>query len=374
AVAARRVGEGRPAEAGAAAREALRLALYAGAPVALLAYAALGPVLAGGLADPGVRVASADYLRPRLLGLPLVAAIMALRGFLYGAGRPSVDLVATVVSNLANVALSLWLVFGGLGIPALGVSGAALGTVAAEGLHLVTLAVWVGAAPSFAAFRVRGRGMDRSLLGRVARVSSARALQGLSLAGISVWFAILEKTGVVEAAAANVVFAADGLFWFIGMGIGVAAGTLAAQSLGSRDPAGARRFAVAGARVIVASMAVLALAAIAVAGPFLGLFTTDPKVRAAAFGPFIFSTLLLPLDALGAGLARILIGTGSATYVLAAEIGCSIVLLAPLSWALAFPLGGGAWGAWAAWGVYAVAWAAAMGARLRGEAWTRVSL
>ena len=369
AIAGRHVGAGAPTAAGTAAREAVRLALWIGLPLAVVAFVACDLVLARALSGDGVRSDAATYLHLRLLGLPVITAAMALRGFVYAVGRPGVDLWLSSAALALNTVLSVWWVFGGLGVPALDVAGAALGSLVAEAFHAIAMAVWVGWGAVFRAYGVRARGADVVARRRVFRAAAPRAVQGLALAAFPGFLAVMERVGVVEAAAAQVVLNAACVFFFVGFGIGVAGGTLTAQALGREDREGARRIALATARVVVGTCASLSALLAATAVPVIAASTNDPAVRAAALAPLLAYCAFLTLDALGAAFAKLLVAAGVAVYVMLVEIVAGLCVFLPLSYLLGVRWGGGAWGVWAGFGAYILVFAGAMAWRVRGRSW-----
>lgn len=92
---------------------------------------------AGGRADP----IAISYLRIACLAYLPLALSSALTGCLKGVEVVKMTLYAAVISLLSNVCLNALLIFGLFGLPALGVQGAAIATVAARIIELVV--IWV---------------------------------------------------------------------------------------------------------------------------------------------------------------------------------------------------------------------------------------
>ena len=81
--------------------------------------------------EPAVRAMEVDYTQIRLLSLGLAGATVALANYFNGIHRPLVNAISGAGATILNIVLTYCLVLGKWGCPAMGVSGAACGTVVA---------------------------------------------------------------------------------------------------------------------------------------------------------------------------------------------------------------------------------------------------
>ena len=135
--ASQNLGAGKPERGAAYMWNGLWLLLFAYALV-LLPFASVMPeafaAMRGlfGLSVPDrVTVLEVEYGRILVYGMVFAIAARGLSNFFYGVHRPTVVMVSTITGNAINIMLTFALVFGveRIGIPAIGVRGAALATV-----------------------------------------------------------------------------------------------------------------------------------------------------------------------------------------------------------------------------------------------------
>lgn len=93
--------------------------------------------------DPQVVTLAGQYLRITAPALLLVQLIVIYEASLRALGNTTMPLMAGALSVLINVALNYVLIFGHLGFPALGVAGAAWGTLVARLLQLLFILGWI---------------------------------------------------------------------------------------------------------------------------------------------------------------------------------------------------------------------------------------
>lgn len=287
ALVARCVGAGDPAGARRAAAQAF---LIGGAIAAVVGAAAWwwggAFVRRLGLPPESARLAT-EYLSIVAPGLPAMMVIAVGVAILRGAGDMVAGLVSMTVVNLVNAGASYALAAGVWGLPRLGWSGLAWGTLLGYCLGavctLVLLARRAGA-PCPAAADLRP---DRGWLRRILSVGLPAGVDTVGNACCHLWFlSIVNRLGNVDAAAHSVAITIESLAFLPGSAFGVASATLSGQFLGAGDPARARRsvrLAAAGGVALMTAMGgVFLLAAEPLVDWFVGGAGRQPEVATLA--------------------------------------------------------------------------------------------
>ncbi|NNF67668.1 MAG: MATE family efflux transporter, partial [Gammaproteobacteria bacterium] len=153
--------------------------------------------------DPEVIAAGVPYLQVRVAGIIFIGMNFAFRGFWNAIDRSSVYMMTLLIMHSSNILFNYIFIFGNFGAPAMGATGAALGTVVSTALGC---AIYF-----FLAMRqARQQGFLRGLPKRAEikdlfRLSLPSGIQQLFFAsGFVVTYWIIGLVGTRELAAANV--------------------------------------------------------------------------------------------------------------------------------------------------------------------------
>ncbi|PIQ25472.1 MATE family efflux transporter [bacterium (Candidatus Blackallbacteria) CG17_big_fil_post_rev_8_21_14_2_50_48_46] len=333
AMAARRMGESKEGEMAIPLNGGLLLAFALAAPWSLLLFF-LAPLLFPFLnPDPAVAIHGVPYLQARLLGMVAVAMNFSFRGYWNGINYSGVYMRTLIVMHLANIVLSYLLIFGVLGLPALGTAGAGIGT---------TLATFLGTALYFIeALRVaRKNGFLKGLprgetLVTMLRLAVPAGIQQLFFsAGMTSFFWIVGRVGTAELAASNVLVNLLLVAILPGMAFGMACASLVGQALGRSDPEDARLWGWEVSWIACLSVGMLSLPAVFFPDMILGLFIHDPHTLALARFPLQLVALTMALDTLGSVLMQALLGAGDSRRVMLVSVGFQWGLYLPLLFVL----------------------------------------
>ncbi|HHN78823.1 MAG TPA: MATE family efflux transporter, partial [Phycisphaerales bacterium] len=143
------LGAGRPREGAAYAWNAIWISVAGWAVFMLPMIFLSGRVFAAMGHDVTLLGLENDYARIMLFGGLFVTTARALGHYFYGMHRPMIVMVAVLTANIINVMANWVLIYGHFGMPALGVSGAALGTVIGSAVELILpMCIFLG--PRFA--------------------------------------------------------------------------------------------------------------------------------------------------------------------------------------------------------------------------------
>ena len=304
--------------------------------------------------DPRVLALARPYFRIVTWSVLPLLLYAAFRRYLQGMGIVRPVMVALFLANVANVVANWVLIFGKLGAPAMGVSGAAWATVASR---VVMAAFLLGV------IVVRERGRRPGLFETSMRIewSWLRRLLGL---GLPAALQITLEVGVFAAATAlagrlapaalaahQIAINIAALTFMVPFGVASAGAVRVGHAVGRRDASGA---AVAGWTAILIGAGFMSAAAatfILVPRLLIGAFTSDPGVLHVGVSLLFVGAVFQLFDGLQGVSTGVLRGLGDTrTAMLWNLVGHWFVGL-PLGYALCFVFAGGVIGLW--WGLSA---------------------
>lgn len=271
---AQRLGGGWRTEAGRIAVHGLLATLVLTTPLAVIGIF-LGPEAASVLgATEGVKILVAEYCLWVFLAFPATALVHVLTSTMHGAGDTRTPMRIFIVLNLFHVGLAFPLIYGYLGLPSLGVQGAAIAVASSEALGLVLL-WWQGWARGYLA---RGR-WEAAGIRPIVTVGLPVAIDRMIWqAGQAVYSKILLLYGTAAFATYQLGVSIEALSFMPGLALGVAAATVVGQSVGARDFLRARLGMAAANRLGILFMGGMGIIFFLFPEPLLGLFTTDQEV------------------------------------------------------------------------------------------------
>jgi multidrug resistance protein, MATE family len=346
AVIGRAVGEGNREKVARAMGTAIALALVLGSIVGLFGYffteSITGLIVGDDLASSAKEMAHI-YMGTVFLSGPLMMLGSVNIVAFQASGDTKTPMWLTGAAGFLNLGLSWVLVFGGFGLPAMGILGAALGTVAASfwnafgGLLLMYLK----------------KAAIRPAVPRIASLSAIMKVAWPAFGekflfhfGFLVFAGYVGRLGEEAMTAHQALMAIESLGFIAASAFGIAAGALVAQKLGAKRPEEARMSGYISARLGTSVLCCIGLFFFLFAEPLLGLFTANPAIISVGVECMLIAAVAQPLMALTDVYAGALRGAGDTkTPMLVALVGPLLVRLSAC-WLFAYQLELGLVGIW----------------------------
>jgi putative MATE family efflux protein len=290
------------------------------------------------------------YLAIVLATLPLAFVEASAAASLQASGDTKTPLVAALVSNVVNLALSLTLVFGAFGLPRLGVRGAAIGAAAATVVQALVLVVALlrknSRLPVRAVLSLRAL-VDPRALERLGAVSGSAFVEKVGYNGGYLLFVmIIGWLGPAAMAANQALTSIESVCFLSADGLGVAAGALVAQKLGAGRPDEAERAARIASFMAIAMLGFFGLVFALVPDLLVSAFGADQRIHDLGVRALYVAAIAQPFMAFATVMRMSLRGAGATGTVLAVTVAGTFLVRLPVSYAAAFWLDWGLVGVW----------------------------
>lgn len=285
-------------------RRSFQQGAWLAAAVALPGMALLlfpGPLLALARADPEVVLRVRAYLFWLAWALPPGLLFRVYSGLNQGLSRPLMVTVLQLMALALKVPLNAWLIFGGVGVPALGVAGCALATLIVQCSLACVAALMLSRHPLYRPLRLfrdwQGPRWERQreLLRLGLPVGAALFFEVTGFALMAVFIA---RLGTAPLAAHQIAANVASVIYMLPLSIGIATGALAAQALGAGDTRQARRVCRHGLALALGLVALASLALVLARAPLARAYSGDAAVQAVAARLLLFVAAIQLADAL----------------------------------------------------------------------------
>jgi MATE family multidrug resistance protein len=301
----------------------------------------------------GISAELVEPMRPFLRALnwgtlPLLA-YFALRRYLQAVNVVIPIMFALISANIVNLIGDWALIYGHLGLPAMGITGSGWATCVARiymaGVLVVTL-LWVESKRSLP----RWTGEVRVDLRRVAallKLGTPAATQiFLEIGAFSAATALIARLGPVPLSGHEIALNCAALSFMVPLGISSAAAVRVGQQLGRKDAAGARRAGWSAIVLGAGFMTCSGLVFVSIPMWISRLFSPDPVVIRTGARLLLVAAAFQLFDGLQTVATGALRGSGDTKTPMLANFVAYWLIGLPVGYFLCFKLGWGAVGIW----------------------------
>ena len=279
AMVARFVGAGDEALANRVAQQAFALAVGMSLVVAVIGMFLARPILTLLGVDSAVAAEGATYMRINLVGIITMSLSLVAQNIMQASGDAKTPMKIAIGTRIFHIVLCPFMIFGWFIFPRLGVSGAALTDIIAQAAS-GAIGLWV-------VFSGRSRlkptlmnfHFDTNILWRIIKIGIPSSLGGIHMnlgSVIFMWF--IAPFGTLAVAGHTLISRLDSFVIMPALGLGTAAGILAAQNIGASKPERASKTAWIAIGWFTGLMALFSVALFIWAQPVVRIFNTDPEL------------------------------------------------------------------------------------------------
>ena len=334
AIVARRVGERDREGAARAAVQAMLLGLGVAIPIGVVGAVFSRTLLSVMGATPGV-LANSRYATIMLGANGVIMMLFLINAVFRGAGDAAIAMRVLWLANLVNIVLDPCLIFGLGPFPQLGVIGASVATTTGRSIGVLWQLYWLARGRGRVALRRRHLRLDLAVMISMIRLSGSAVFQQL-IANTS-WLALVRILAVFGSAALAGYTIAFRIVIFAllpAWGLANAAATLVGQNLGAGKPDRAETSVWRACLYNMLFLGAVGLVFVAVPGPLVATFTSDPSVFSIAVrGLRIISSGFL-FYAVGMVLTQAFNGAGDTLTPTLINVFCFWILEIPLAYGL----------------------------------------
>ena len=342
AMVARRIGEKDPKGAAEVAMQSILLGVSIAGVIGFIGAWFAADVLRLMGASASIIATGAGYTRVIYGGSAAVMLLFLINGVFRGAGDAVLAMRVLWIANLINIVLNPLLIFGLGPFPKLGVLGSGVGTTVGRSAGVLIGAWLLASGRSRVRVALHHLRFRTGLMIRMIRMSVGGIFQ--YFVGVAGWIAMVRMAAVFGSAAVAGYTVAIRIIIFAilpSWGMANAAATLVGKNLGAKKPDRAEQSVWRAGFYNMIFLGLVAVTFVVLAGPLIGLFTTDASVvpiaiyalRLISYGYIFYAWGMVMLQAFN--------GAGDTYTPTVLNIVFYLLLRLPLAWILAFRLSEG---------------------------------
>lgn len=370
------IGRGEPTRAGAYTWQAFYVSLLAGV-LALLLWPLSGTLFGlMGHSEAATKLEIA-YFNVRLLGYLPMAWGTALIAFYQGINRPAVTMYVVVVANITNIVFNYGLIYGKLGMPQLGIAGAAWGTILSQYVQALLMHLLFVSRSTDREYHTRETWRFNPHrfweLIRIGAPAGGSMMLDVAIWGIFISF-IVGRFGDKALAANNAALSIMHISFVPAIALNQAIAPIVGKWIGSGDipRAKARTFTalkIGGIYMLVAGIFFAIFGA-----PIIAIFNDDPEVILLGWQLLVIAAVFQLSDSTQIVLMGALRGAGDTRWVMMATLIGAYCCFLPLACFLALVYPGGPFWAWVGASIYIIGLSITLMRRFLSERWRHINI
>lgn len=293
------------------------------------------------------------YIKPyfAIIGISTLFALgfNVLKQFTDGICRPMISMTLMMIGNLLNIFGNWVLIYGKLGFPEMGLTGAGISTLVSRALILFVFVVFIFKSKKMNEY---ARAIKEALLSRgemktVFKMGYPVGIQ-MALESSTFTFAAVMSgwLGVIQLAAHQVVITISQLFFLMMQGLSFAVSILVSNAFGRKDLGSVREYARKGYFMTLGISATLSALLYCFRYQAAGIFTDSPEVSAMAVSLFFLLFAYQFGDGLQLCFANVLRGIQDVRPIMYAAFVSYYLIAIPSAYVLGFKTSLGIHGIW----------------------------
>ena len=372
-IAARRKGEGKLDQTAIILNGGLLLALLSAPLLSLLLITSapwLMPLLSS---DPAVVAVAIPYFQVRAAAALFLCFNYCFRGYWNAVDLSRLYMWTLLLIHGVNILLNYMLIFGKLGAPQMGATGAGLASSIALGVGTCCY-FWLAKKHATRAGFLQ-KLPARKELHLLVRQSIPTGITQMSvMAGNVALYWIIGRVGTAELAAASVLLNITTVAILPGFGLAIGCATLVGQSLGRNDPDDAQRWVRESLLIGVLALGLLGSPMWLLPDPLLAIFIQTEQTRELARLPMQIIGITVILEGIKRVYQHALLGAGDPRRPMQIQLSTQWLLFIPVAAVTGLQLGLGLLGIWIVQELYRLLQALLFRALWRRGRWRRITL
>lgn len=294
-----------------------------------------------------------SYIKPYfvIVGISTLFALgfNVLKQFTDGICKPMISMTLLMIGNLLNIFGNWVLIYGKLGFPELGLTGAGISTLVSRALILIVFAVFIFKSKKMNEYAraIKEAVLSRNEMKAVFKMGYPVGIQ-MALESSTFTFAAVMAgwLGVIQLAAHQVVITISQLFFLMMQGLSFAVSILVSNSFGRKDFKSVREYARKGYFMTLGISATLSVLLYCFRYQAAGIFTDSPDVSAMAVSLFFLLFAYQFGDGLQLCFANVLRGIQDVRPIMYAAFVSYYLIAIPSAYILGFKTSLGIHGIW----------------------------